>query len=299
MDDKLRLKIARENTLLRNALDSVPDMIAIKNVSGQYLVVNKAVNEYYKDRFDSIEGKTVDEIYPIDDAEVVKELDRQVIESKKPFRKKIKVYTDKGYIITDLTRAPIVDEEGSAIGVISVGKDITKQEEIYKELQRTRREYRQLAYYDVLTKVYNRRKFYEDFSKLKNGDEMILILTDLNNFKNVNDDLGHFQGDKTLKKIAAYLKQLFSKYNGSVYRFGGDEFAILYQHENRNIMEEENDNINGFLEKIHNKLSISYGSIIISDENVRNQVQMDLSIKRVDFLLYEYKRKFKSHNNVK
>lgn len=86
---------------------------------------------------------------------------------------------------------------------------------------------------DQLTKVINRRAFEEilaDYdSKLKSGkidNSLILMFTDLDNFKSINDNYGHEAGDQVLTGFAAALKEVFGEI-AMVSRIGGDEFNIL------------------------------------------------------------------------
>jgi len=86
-----------------------------------------------------------------------------------------------------------------------------------------------LAYHDSLTKLPNRRKFHEQTIKLLNKSKNgAIFLLDLDNFKNVNDSLGHVFGDEVLKEIARLLLKLEEdEKNLHVSRFGGDEFLLL------------------------------------------------------------------------
>ncbi|MCS5421821.1 MULTISPECIES: sensor domain-containing diguanylate cyclase [Psychrilyobacter] len=82
--------------------------------------------------------------------------------------------------------------------------------------------------YDDLTGIYNRRFFYESFDKIYRrsileDEKVFLFLMDLNNFKGVNDNFGHFVGDEVLIEVAEVLKKLFFN-RGEVGRYGGDEF---------------------------------------------------------------------------
>lgn len=298
MKNNLQVELNKSFDLLKSVFNSVEDMIAIKDLKGMYLFVNKSANDSYKDKFETIVGRTIDEIYSPKEALIVKQLDQLAIDSKKGFRKKVKIYTDKGYLIADLSRSPIFDEENNVVGVISVSKNITKQEKDRMKLKVISREYKRLAYYDDLTEVYNRRMFYKYLMNLNSEDRFVLIMTDLNNFKLINDEFGHSFGDKALLKIANYLKDVFSKHNGKIFRLGGDEFAIIYKEIEIDIMEENIDKLNHFLSLIHNKLSISFGKVLISGEDVKTKIGFDLSIKNADNLMYDYKQKIKNHDPI-
>lgn len=88
-----------------------------------------------------------------------------------------------------------------------------------------------LAYYDVLTKLPNRTQFTEMLKEeinksLKNNTSGAILFIDLDNFKNVNDTLGHNYGDELLRKIAEKLRNVLREQDIAC-RLGGDEFLIL------------------------------------------------------------------------
>lgn len=86
-----------------------------------------------------------------------------------------------------------------------------------------------LADHDPLTNLPNRRSFQRELEKtLNSASSGFVILLDMDNFKSINDSLGHVFGDKVLRIIA---DKLSSTINSDVFvsRFGGDEFLILYK----------------------------------------------------------------------
>ncbi|MBU3113994.1 EAL domain-containing protein [Clostridium lacusfryxellense] len=91
-----------------------------------------------------------------------------------------------------------------------------------------------LAYHDSLTTLPNRRSFMNKISEqIVSGTPGAILLLDLDNFKGINDTLGHAFGDSILKEIAM---RLFTLANEKIFvsRFGGDEFLILICDENNN-----------------------------------------------------------------
>jgi len=87
---------------------------------------------------------------------------------------------------------------------------------------------------DPLTKLYNRRmilrRYEEELSRLKrNNHNMFMFLIDLDNFKKINDNLGHTIGDKLLVHVGQILliKKRIYDIAGAVGRYGGDEFVIF------------------------------------------------------------------------
>lgn len=88
-----------------------------------------------------------------------------------------------------------------------------------------------LAYHDSLTGLRNRAAFdnYMESMTKKGEKDIALLLIDVDNFKVVNDQLGHSKGDALLKTIAIAIDETMSIDSQHVYRFGGDEFAVIIE----------------------------------------------------------------------
>jgi diguanylate cyclase (GGDEF)-like protein len=86
-----------------------------------------------------------------------------------------------------------------------------------------------LADHDPLTNLPNRRMFNEKLMQvINNGSKVAVLLIDLDNFKSMNDTLGHLFGDKVLQHISSKLENIADK-DMFYSRFGGDEFLLLYE----------------------------------------------------------------------
>lgn len=152
-----------------------------------------------------------------------------------------------------------------------------------------------IAYQDVLTKLYNKR-FLEQRKEILTSDGLFIML-DLDNFKSINDTLGHDVGDSVLKEVAAKLKRLVGNYNNAyAFRLGGDEFLAFL-----------GDNfIDSTIKVILNDLmkELSDWDTDIGDVNLTSSVgavrvnnnfsNFDDLIKRADNLLYEAKNSGKN-----
>ena len=111
-------------------------------------------------------------------------------------------------------------------GWVEIHQDITSQKRAEAKLAH-------MAQYDLLTGLANRALFMartnEALARMRDhGEEFSVLMLDLDRFKTVNDSLGHSVGDSLLKLVARRLQDMTPD-NDSVARFGGDEFAILYQ----------------------------------------------------------------------
>ena len=140
---------------------------------------------------------------------------------------------------------------------------------------------KQEAYQDNLTKVYNRKILSE------NPQYDVLVMCDLDNFKEINDQHGHKIGDEVLKDVSTELK-LMIRSNDIICRYGGDEFTILFKDctvENIvNRLEYLGKKIKEFEEKKGINLTLSFGLAEKQDDKTINEV-----IEDADQALYESK----------
>jgi diguanylate cyclase (GGDEF)-like protein/PAS domain S-box-containing protein len=120
--------------------------------------------------------------------------------------------------------APIKDEAGAIINYVAISHDIS-------ELKHSQETIRRLAFYDPLTALPNRTLFNERIGQTllrakRNNSLFALMYVDLDRFKNINDTLGHFVGDKLLILAGQRLRKQLRE-EDVVARLGGDEFAIV------------------------------------------------------------------------
>lgn len=156
------------------------------------------------------------------------------------------------------------------------------------------------ANYDELTSVYNRRAFNKRANKIfYSNKSMFLMLMDADDFKIINDKYGHLEGDKALIQIAYILNRAINNThkNYSLARYGGDEFVIVGNIQNKdevaqliNQIEEEEKKYNKETNNKYNiKLSIGYA--LQND----NHTSVEDLIKEADALMYAKKRKRKNN----
>ncbi len=103
----------------------------------------------------------------------------------------------------------------------------------YDDLHKSKESIRKLAYTDHLTELPNRIAFIEMVDNimltLRSGEVISIMDIDLDNFKNINDTLGHSYGDELLIDVTHRLRQVLDE-NDYLARIGGDEFIILTQN---------------------------------------------------------------------
>lgn len=131
----------------------------------------------------------------------------------------------------DVCVSPILDQQGDTIQVVRVARDITQAKK--QEQQIT-----QLAYFDSLTGLPNRSLFHDRLAQslllsTREDSSGIIAFIDLDNFKEVNDRLGHSAGDEVLKIVAERLSSCVRE-SDTVARMCGDEFLIIYHNSCKN-----------------------------------------------------------------
>jgi diguanylate cyclase (GGDEF)-like protein/PAS domain S-box-containing protein len=118
------------------------------------------------------------------------------------------------------------DEAGGLRGFAKVTRDITERKVLEKQLHHQ-------AFYDLLTELPNRALFMERLEHAlsranRRGGKVAVLFVDLDNFKVINDSLGHKKGDQLLRAVAERLKPCLRPEDTAA-RLGGDEFTILIE----------------------------------------------------------------------
>ncbi|MGY3173993.1 diguanylate cyclase (GGDEF)-like protein [Pseudomonas sp. TE12234] len=110
--------------------------------------------------------------------------------------------------------------------------DLQRVNSLLSQLDQARVSLQQVAHYDALTSLINRRGFNQIFAeklieKTHEGGMLAVLFLDIDHFKRINDSLGHDAGDELLKVLASHIKASVRSHEDVVARFGGDEFCIL------------------------------------------------------------------------
>ena len=157
------------------------------------------------------------------------ELDRirAAMEQWQPARVDLINYKKSGEAFwVDLEVSPVWDEARKLTHWVAVGRDITERKTAEEKIQ-------YLAFYDPLTRLPNRQLLLDRLQRaLSDHDrphEGALMFIDLDNFKVLNDTLGHQKGDQLLQQVAERLRSCVAR-GDTVARLGGDEFVILLEN---------------------------------------------------------------------
>jgi len=121
---------------------------------------------------------------------------------------------------------PVFSADGKIGNFIAIQRDVTQRKAAEKQIE-------QLAFYDTLTQLPNRRLLIDRLNQSiaaarRKQNCGALLFIDLDNFKSLNDSLGHDIGDQLLKQVARRLESSVRRSN-TVARLGGDEFVIILE----------------------------------------------------------------------
>lgn len=238
----------------------------------------------------------VDLLHPKDREEAIEKFNDFIISSSRPYENIYRMRCKNGEYKWMLSKAKeIRSSEGKIIRIAGSHTDITNQKLTEEKLHL-------LAYNDVLTELPNRYAL-EDFVKKlidsckKSNEKFALIYMDVDNFKHINDTLGHFTGDLLLKHIANILK-FNVKQPDIVARLSGDEFVIVLNKINSS--KEVSNKIDELIKKLKEPwilddqryfISFSVG-IAMYPENGDN---IEMLLKNSDIAMYYIKKNMKDN----
>jgi diguanylate cyclase (GGDEF)-like protein/PAS domain S-box-containing protein len=182
----------------------------------------------------------------------------------------------------------IVNEPVPDGGWLATHEDIT-------ERRRAEERITHLAHYDALTDLPNRALFHEwlkrELSHAASDRQLAVLYIDIDEFKSVNDSLGHMIGDELLKSVAASLAGCTRK-TDFVARLGGDEFAIVQTGI------EDTDDVMMLISRIFDAIRIPYqclGHQVTTDASIgialapRDGSDIDQILKNADLAMYAAK----------
>jgi len=204
-----------------------------------------------------------------------------------------------GQIVWALSSVSLVrDSDEQPAHFIFQIQDITERKRAEAALQ-------SMSLVDELTGLYNRRGFLavseQSLAEIRlNGKVPTIVYADLDGLKEINDSLGHHEGDRALAKAADILKESFRN-TDIVARIGGDEFVVLAAlapdegPETLSIRLQDNFDASNALKNRPYNLGLSVGIAHFSDEQSHTLEEL---MTQADHAMYEDKRRKRSRDNI-
>jgi diguanylate cyclase (GGDEF)-like protein/PAS domain S-box-containing protein len=278
----------RNYAFLRQIIDHIPIQITVKDVRDRrYLLVNRVAETHFGLASDAIVGKTAPDIFAGAIADATTARDEEALNSPTG------LFVDEapwdgstlGRRFMNSTRIAILDQAGEARYLVNVVDDVTDRRRADERIAH-------LAHYDALTDLPNRVLFRErierELQRTGQGEQFALLYIDIDEFKGINDSLGHHVGDELLKTVADRIRSCLGEFD-LIARLGGDEFAVI-QTGVRNVRD-----VVEFVTRIHESIRQPcqcFGHQLSTDASIgialapQDGTDLDQLIKNADLAMY-------------
>jgi diguanylate cyclase (GGDEF)-like protein/PAS domain S-box-containing protein len=204
--------------------------MALVGTDGCFLQVNRALCRIVGYSEEELLEKTFQEITHPDDLEADVEQVRRMLSGEiETYQMEKRYFHKAGHVVLVLLNVSMVhDEEGEPLYSIAQMQDVTERKQAEERLHYQ-------STHDLLTDLPNRQLFVDRLqqalrrTRRQPGRNVAVLFVDLDNFKLVNDSLGHGAGDRILVTVAERLKRCLRP-EDTLARFGGDEFTMLLEN---------------------------------------------------------------------
>lgn len=283
-------KNSQTKELLHTVINSSEDLIFYKNCKLKYMGCNKSFENLIGKKEADIIGKDDFELFEKDFAQIFRKEDFEVLDNDNLITTNEWLIVQNKRILLQTKKIPFKYKNKKKIGILGISRDITSLYEIQKKLK-------EQAYYDELTKIFNRKAYNEKIQEKfdlydRYKTDFTIAMYDLDNFKNINDTYGHEIGDNVLIETTNEVKSIIRK-TDFLFRIGGEEFVIIFAKtsldEAYDIVEKIRINISKMQIIKNEEITISIGiSQAIPNDNPKSIYE------RVDKLMYQSKRNNKN-----
>ncbi|XBS68507.1 diguanylate cyclase [Acerihabitans sp. KWT182] len=275
-------------------LNALPDATFLKDQNFRLVFLNRKACELFGKPAQELIGETA--LDGLDEQLVshILERDKLVLETGEPMEYEERVTGRDNQVTVFMVRSSRITLNAKPYLLISL-HDITV-------LRESEAQTRYLAYHDILTGLHNRTALYEQLNHVvvpgtSTGHACgLLMLMDLDGFKNINDTYGHQAGDFVLCEFARRMQHVAPE-DSLVARMGGDEFALLL---GRDILHQDADSLcRKIVKQTQSPFTLTGASPFVTvSVGVIRIVESDTTagelLRKADAALYEAKRKGKN-----
>lgn len=299
MSSSLQEKSSRLFELVQ-IVEQTNDAFILFNKQLHIVFVNDAVTSitgYSSKYFENMHIVDFSDALNLDLTDLLREIEWMDKHKTNPPSHDILISRENKHMLPVEMRLEFIENSESGNHLLAVLSSITERKKLENELH-------QLAFYDKLTGLPNRRMFLDHLNQLirfshHNNQSFALFFMDLDNFKYINDSLGHEAGDELLTQIAAKLKEIFRS-SDMVTRLGGDEFTVIIE----NTKESDQFDVTQLAQKLLDQLAKS--PIVIGGRNFtvntsigiakfpENGLDSDTLLRNADTAMYSAKKSGKN-----
>jgi diguanylate cyclase (GGDEF)-like protein/PAS domain S-box-containing protein len=201
--------------------------IALLDANGTIMEANEALSSFLGYDGSAIRGRTAAMFLPAEDAETARLIKKEVVQGTRPSATSEYRFVRRDGQLSWGTLTVSRAAAGETTRLIAIVQDVTERKRLEAQLAHQ-------AYHDPLTELANRSLFRDRVEHAlaraaRYCERVAVLFLDVDDFKTVNDSLGHDEGDRLLKAVAARLLNA-TRGCDTVARLGGDEFAVLLEN---------------------------------------------------------------------
>ena len=280
----------RDRAFLNRIIDHIPTQITVKSVQDRrYVLANSVAEAQFGKARNEIIGGTAHDVFENGLADRITAADEAALNSPDGhFLDDVDWDLGAGTRFITARRIVIRDRSDEPQYLINLVDDITE-----RKLSSDRMVH--LAHYDALTDLPNRALFHEqleqEIKRINRGEQFAVLYIDIDEFKGINDSLGHAVGDELLKGVALRLSRCVRE-TDFVARLGGDEFAVVQTAIHNS------DDVTELVNRIYDEIREPYeclGHQISTDASIgialapRDGTNLEQLLKNADLAMYSAK----------
>lgn len=226
-----QIKLELQHQQQSKILEHIHESVISTDLHGRIISYNKGSEKLLGYTEEEILGQNIAKIYYDKNCYSFDSLGKILKEENDYDMEAYLIKKDRTTVLCDISLSSVKDGNGDFSGIVGYSQDITDKKEAQMLLEKQARILSHQANHDTLTNLPNRTLFRDRLtqtviSSSRNKEQFALFFIDLDQFKKINDTLGHHIGDKVLIEAANRLQGAL-RAEDTLARLGGDEFTII------------------------------------------------------------------------
>lgn len=284
---------ARTDQIFEGIVETIREPLLVLDRDLRVVTVSRSFYEFFKVKPEETVGQF---IYDLGDKQWDISKLRELLEKILPQQTAFDNYEVEHDFVTIgrrtlLLNARQIEREVDKERIILLAiEDITERKKYEEKIQ-------QMAFHDSLTGLPNRKLFSDRLGIVlaqakRNKKKVGIVMLDLDNFKDVNDTLGHDVGDTLLKAVAERLSGTLRK-SDTVARFGGDEFVLIFP--DMEVIEEAIQVVQKIIDRFHKPFLIDTHQLVVTTSigiavYPNDGMDEEILMKNADIAMYQAKQ---------
>lgn len=284
---------ARTDQIFEGIVETIREPLLVLDRDLRVVTVSRSFYEFFKVKPEETVGQF---IYDLGDKQWDISKLRELLETILPQQTAFDNYEVEHDFVTIGRRTLLLNarqierEVGKERIILLAIEDITERKKYEEKIQ-------QMAFHDSLTGLPNRKLFSDRLGIVlaqarRNKKKVGIVMLDLDNFKDVNDTLGHDVGDTLLKAVAERLSVILRK-SDTVARFGGDEFVLIFP--DMEVIEEAIQVVQKIIDRFHKPFLIDTHQLVVTTSigiavYPNDGMDEEILMKNADIAMYQAKQ---------